>query len=120
MAITRILEFIKHSVLSRDGKKRQWTMSEAIEAVEREMDRDHAAGKMDVLMSKHNKNNKFVRPRRHEIAAALNRLRSLTVYSDGGSGKMTGGHRVKEEYQDMEVEGEGDDGYGQGSNHNEY
>lgn len=114
VAMTRILQFIKHSVLSGKGKKRRWTVSEAIDAAQREMDRDYTATKMDVLTSKSNKNNKFVRPRRHEVAAALNRLRSLIVYSDAGSGNMTAGHRVKEEEEEdwgMEVEVEGDGQY---------
>lgn len=112
VAVTRILEFIKHTVLNGNGQKKQWTIYEAIEAVDREMSRDFKGTKMDVLLSANNKNNKFVRPRVHEIAAALNRLRSLKVYSDGGSGKMTGGYRVKEEYQEGQF---GEEEYDEGA-----
>ena len=110
MAITRILEFIKHTVLNAKSQKKEWTVFEAIEAVEKEMNRS-CNHKMDVLLPEKQKNNKFVRPRRYEIAAALNRLRSLNVYSDGGSGQKSGGWRVKEEdhgqgMEGMEVEGD--------------
>ena len=88
-AIARAIQYIKENIVNgeHNRNKSEWSMAEILTEINKDLNRDCINTKMDVLNRisyarySHTKSNRLVRPRIVEIAAALNRLKSVKVYS---------------------------------------